>query len=133
VRFVATVLRVYSFVFHLTLASFLLGVAAIAYHSGAPLGLTMLPFADSYALRDTTLFGIFGVICTLLALTRRFKLVFVVWTALVLYSMRSFFSGPYSLSGTADITKAAWLTFGAVAAFFGACWGFRMRKRMGFF
>jgi hypothetical protein len=133
VRFVAAVLRVYSFVFHLTLASFLLGASAIAYHAGAPLSLTMLPFADEYALRDSVLFGVFGVVCTLLALSPRFKFVFAIWTAVVLFSMRGFFSGPYSLYGTPEMKGAAWLTFGALGAFFGACWGMRMRKRMGFF
>ena len=93
----------------------------------------MLPFADEYALRDTTIYGVLGLFCTLLALTRRFKFVFVMWTAVVLYSMRGFFAGPYSLYGTSDIKGAAWLTFGAFGAFFGACWAMRLRKRLGFF
>jgi hypothetical protein len=129
VKFLAFVLRVYSFVFHLTLSVFLLGVAVIAYRANEPRNLGMLPFDEDYLVRDTALLGVIGVICTMLAITRYFKFIFVIWSLVIVYLMvREFFIGPYAFHGMHDVRGAAWLTFGAVGAFFGAAWGMKMRR-----
>lgn len=134
VKFLAAILRVYSFVFHMTLSVFLLGLAGIAYHGSQPLSLGMLSFAEEGALRDTAIFGVLGIICSLLALTRGFKFVFMIWTLLVVYLMiRIFFLGPYALQLPAEIRSAAWLTLGAVGAFFGSAWAMKTQRRSGFF
>jgi len=131
-KLAAFVLRVYSFVFHLTLSSFLLGAAGIAYWSSHSLNLDMLPFDDDTALRSTAILGAIGVACTLLALTRRFKFVFVIWTALALYLMaKGFVQGPYVWQQANEMKGLAWLTFGAVGAFFGAAWSLSSRRRLG--
>lgn len=133
-KFLALLLRVYSFVFHLTLSVFLLGVAGIAYRWHDSIVSLPLPFADDVVLRDITLLGLFGLILTLLALTRRFKILFVLWTAVLFYVMiKSFFLGPFSVSGTAQIRGAAWLTFGALGALFGALWALKSTYRRAFF
>lgn len=132
VKFLAVVLRVYSFVFHLTLSVFLLGVAFLAWRAHQPLSLGMLPFDEEYLVRDTAIFGAIGVVCTLTAFTKWFKLVFVIWALVVLYLMvKGFFIGSYSFHGTDEIKGAAWLTFGAVGAFFGAAWGLKNPRRTG--
>ena len=134
VKFLAFVLRAYSFVFHLTLSVFLLGAAGIAIGRHESLSLSVLPFADADAMRNVILLGIFGLLCSLAALTRFFKFVFVLWSGLILYIMfTGFFMGPYSVSGTQEAKGAAWLTFGALGAFLGAVWGFKVRRRTGFF
>ena len=132
-KFLAFVLRVYSFAFHLTLGVFLLALAYIAFQSHQPLRLGMLPFDDEYLMRDIALFGIAGVLCTLLTLTRWFRFVFVIWTLLAFYVMlKGFFFGPHALRAPHQMRAAAWLTFGALAAFVGAAWSLKTRGRAGF-
>jgi hypothetical protein len=134
VKFLAAVLRVYSFVFHLALSAFLLGLAGIAYRTDQPVSLGSLPFFQENAVRDTLILGLLGLTFTLLALTRSFKFLFVVWTLVVVYVMaKVFFLGPYAYAAPDKIRGAAWLTFGAVGAFFGAGWTLKIRKRAAFF
>ena len=129
----AFVLRVYSFVFHLTLSSFLLGVAAIAAKRREPVSLSVLPFPDEEALRDLAVIGSLGVLCALLALTRSFKWIFVLWTLLILYLMlKGFFFGPYAVAGTEDARGAGWVTLGALGACLGAVLSLKTRQRRSF-
>jgi hypothetical protein len=130
VKFLAFVLRVYSFVFHLTLSTFLTGVGVLAYRSHQPLSLGMLPFDEEHLVRDTTLLGAAGIVCTMLAFTRSFKFIFVIWTVVILFMMvNGFFVGPYVFHGMEEMKGAAWLSFGAVGAFFGAAWSLKTQRR----
>ncbi len=128
----AFALRVYSFVFHLTLNSFLVGLALMDYRSQQFLNLDMLPFPSENLVRDTVILGSAGIICTLLALTRSFKFVFVFWTALAVWLMlKWFFLGDYVFDDAHQARGAVWLTVGGVGAFFGAAWSLRTRKWQG--
>jgi len=128
----AFALRVYSFVFHLTLNSFLVGLALMDYHSQQFLNLDILPFPSENLVRDTVILGTAGIACTLLALTRSFKFVFVFWTALAVWLMlKWFFLGDYVFDDAHQARGAVWLTFGGLGAFFGAAWSLRTRKWQG--
>jgi len=131
-QFFAFALRVYSFVFHLTLNAFLVGLALIDYHSQQFLNLDILPFPIEHLVRDTVILGMAGMACTLLALTRSFKFVFVFWTGLAVWLMlKWFFLGDYVFDDAQQARGAVWLAFGGVGAFFGAAWSLRTRKWMG--
>ena len=133
-NFFAFLLRVYSFVFHLTLSVFLIGLAVIDYRSQQFINLDLLPFASENLLRDTVLLGFVGVGCTLLALSSRFKFVFLVWTAVALWLMlKWFFLGDYIFDNAHQARGAMWLTFGALGAFIGAMWSLRTRRRLAIF
>jgi len=133
VKFLAFLLRVYSVMFHLTLSVFLLAIAGIALLRHQQLNIA-LPFADKDVLFDVTLLGGVGLLCTLLAFTRSFKLIFVLWTAILEYIMlKSFFLGPYSVYETDQLRGAEWFTFGALGAFFGAAWALKPTRRSAFF
>jgi len=131
-QFFAFALRVYSFVFHLMLNAFLVCLALIDYHSQQFLNLDMLPFPGEHLVRDTVILGALGIACTLLALTRSFKFVFVFWAGLALWLMlKWFFLGDYVFDDAHQARGAVWLTFGGLGAFFGAAWSMRTRKGMG--
>ena len=133
-NFLAFLLRVYSFVFHLMLSTFLLGLTALDYRSHQTINLNILPFVDEVLLRDTLLLAMAGVFCTLLALSRRFKFIFVLWTALVFWLMlKWFFLGDYIFDDAHQSRGAAWLTLGAAGAFFGAAWSLKERRRLPLF
>jgi hypothetical protein len=134
VKFLASLLRTFSFVFHLTLSTFLLATAAIAYRAHDSILSLSVPFPDQYAVRDITVIGICGLLFSMLALTRRFKFFFVLWTLVLFYVMlKSFFLGPFAVWGTDQQKGAAWLTFGALGAFFGAAWAMKFTYRKGLF
>ena len=122
-------LRVYSFVFHLTLSTFLLGVTLLDYRSHQTINLDILPFTNDNLLRDTLLLSLAGIGCTLLALTARFKFVFVVWTIVAWYLMlKWFFLTGYIFDDARQSRGAVWLSFGALGAFFGAAWAMKSRR-----
>jgi hypothetical protein len=125
----ALVLRVYSFVFHLTLSTFLLGVTLLDYRTHQTINLDILPFTYDNVLRDTLLLALAGMGCTLLALSARFKFVFVVWTVVAWYLMlKWFFLTGYIFDDARQSRGAVWLSFGALGAFFGAAWAMKSRR-----
>ena len=122
-------LRVYSFVFHLTLSTFLLGVTLLDYRSHQTINLDILPFTNDNLLRDTLLLSLAGIGCTLLALSARFKFVFLVWTIVAWYLMlKWFFLTGYIFDDARQSRGAVWLSFGALGAFFGAAWAMKSRR-----
>lgn len=123
-------LRSYSYLFHLALSLFLLGVASVSAASQQPLNLRMLPFAEDNMLSGVFSLGAIGLLVTLLALTRIFRYLFPLWAGLVLYLMvRGFFFSAYTFSGANALKTALWLNFGALIAFFGALWVLKVRRR----
>ncbi len=128
-NFFAFLLRIYSFLFHLTLSVFLVGLAVMDYRSQQFINLDILPFANDVIVRDSVMLGTAGIICTFMALSRRFRFIFVFWTALAVWLMlKWFFLGGYIFDNAHQAKGALWLTWGAVGAFFGAAWSLRTRK-----
>ena len=128
-RAIGFLLRLYSYLFHLLLCLFLLGVASIAGSSHQSLNLEMLPFAPEHMVRTILVLAIVGLIATVLAMTRVFKILFPVWAALVLYWLfRGFFLSGYSFPGAGAFKSALWLILGALLALVGALWTLRPRR-----
>ena len=70
-----------------------------------------------------------GIGCTLLALSARFKFVFLVWTIVAWYLMlKWFFLTGYIFDDARQSRGAVWLSFGALGAFFGAAWAMKARR-----
>jgi hypothetical protein len=111
-------LRVYSYLFHLILSLFLVGISIVAMSSGKALTLKMLPWEGDQLNHWMLSLGILGIICVFLAVTGLFRWIFPLWTLLVFVLMlRGFFLTSYDFGGEANFKGAAWLTFGAFAAF----------------
>ena len=127
--FVGILLRLYSYMFHLALSAFLLGIAVIAVSSHQPLALGMLPFSEDQMVSRVAILGAIGLLSTLLALLRVFRYLFPLWAGLVLYLMVSgFLFSPYRFAGPDAFKSGLWLIFAALLAFIGALWVLKPRR-----
>lgn len=123
-------LRLYSYLFHLILSLFLLGIAILSYTSHQPLDLGMLPFTSDRIVSGVFLLGVAGLLATALAITRIFRYLFPVWAAAVLYLMvRGFILSPYRFPDAGAFKTALWLILAAAAAVVGALWTVLKRRR----
>ena len=130
----AMMLRVYSYLYHLVLCLFLLGISVVALSTSTTLKLTMLPWTGS-DLTGWLLWGsLFGLVSLILAVSGIFRFLFPLWSLAVLVLMvRGFLLSGYSFEGTSDFYNALWLIAGSLLAFLASLTLFRpgrSRKRM---
>jgi len=127
--FVGILLRLYSYMFHLALSAFLLGIAVIAVSSHQTLALGMLPFSEEQMVSRVAILGAAGLFSTLLALFRVFRYLFPLWAGLVLYLMVSgFLFSPYRFAGLGAFKSGLSLILAALLAFIGALWVLKPRR-----
>jgi LPXTG-motif cell wall-anchored protein len=128
-RAIGFLLRFYSYLFHLLLCLFLLGIALMASSSHQPLNLGMFPFAPEHMVRTIFILALAGLTTTILAITRVFKFLFPVWALLVFYWLfRGLFFSSYNFPSTGTFKSALWLLLGAFLASIGALWTLRTRR-----
>jgi hypothetical protein len=123
------ILRAFSYVYHFPLCLFLIAVGAIALLSpNANLTLDMLPWEDP-ELRYWLFFGgLAGLLSLILAATGKVRLLFLVWTVVVLILMvRGFFLSRYSFQDAGHFYNALLLVVGALLAMVGAATRVRAR------
>ena len=130
---IGALLRFYSYLYHLLLALFLLGLSLVAIFSGShTLSLGMLPWKGSELTYWLFGVGLLGVISVLLALAGKLRFLFLLYAAAVFGMMlRGYFAGAYAFSGKDEFRMAIWLTVGALIAIFGAWSRFRKKRRAG--
>ncbi|MFN3322377.1 MAG: hypothetical protein ACK5AZ_02680 [Bryobacteraceae bacterium] len=116
------VLRFYSYLYHLALALFLLGIALVALLTSADnLRMEMLPWSGPALIHWLLGLSLAGIVTIGLALGGRLRILFVGWCLLVLYFMvNGFFLGPFVFDGADQAVSAAWLTGGALLAVLGS-------------
>jgi hypothetical protein len=123
-----TIMRIFSYLYHLVLVLFLLAVGAIAmFSANKTLQMPVLPWRDP-ELTYWLFFGsLVGLISLALAVTGKFRLLFRLWTVAVLGLMvYGFFVSGYYLG---DFFRyAVLLTLGALIAALGS-WTRIKRKR----
>ena len=123
-------LRLYSYIFHLAVSFFFLGLGIVSVATSSPLNLSSLGFTPQNATTGVFVLGIVGLISTILALTRIFKYLFPVWAAIVVWLMiKGFFLSAATFSGPSSFRWAIALTLGGIGAFFGALWTLKSRSR----
>ena len=127
---IAKLLRVYSYLFHLVLCLFLLGMTVVAMMSTATFSLQALPWKGD-ELERWLLWGcLAGLLSVILAMTGTFRFLFPVWALIVLVMMiRGYLIQPYSFGGTDPFYQTLWLIGAALLAFFGSLTVFRRAKR----
>jgi hypothetical protein len=128
--------RIYSYLYHLLLALFLFGIAAVAVithiqahpgEGGGPhLSLGMLPWTGHTLIHWLLGASLFGLLSILLAWMGKLRFLFLLY-ALALFGMmfRGYFLGGYVFSGKDEFRMAIWLTAGALVAIMGAWSQFR--------
>lgn len=117
-----SLLRALSYIFHLILALFFLGISAVTLLAGQHnLSLRMLPWRGEGLTLWLLGLSLFGILSVVLAVSGRVRLLFTLWTVLVFILMvRGFFLTNYHFSGPAEAKGAVLLTLGALGAFFGS-------------
>jgi hypothetical protein len=113
--------RWFSYLFHAVLALFLMGIAAVSLASGQPLHLTMLPL-EGAALAPWLLCAAFiGLISVALAIARRWRGLFLLWSLLVLLvCIQGFFFSHYHFGGSPAFHHALLWVGGSLIAVCGA-------------
>jgi len=115
----ATLLRLYSYLYHLVLALVLFGISGVAIASDVhTLNLAMFPWKGDELIHWVFYGSIAGLTTIALAVTGVFRYLFPVWTLIVLVMMtRGFLILPYTFSGKDEFHAVLWLIAGAFAAF----------------
>ena len=129
----ALILRVYSYLYHLVLCLFSMGVAVVAMSSPSTLNLSMLPWSGSDLTTWLLWGGLAGLISIILAVTGVFRFLFPLWALVVLVLMvQGFLIKPYTFEGKASFYNVLWILAGALLAFLASLTLFRStRKRRG--
>ena len=114
----AMILRVYSYLYHLVLCLFLLGISVVAVSTSNTLKLTMLPWTGA-ELTTWLLWGsLAGLISLILAITGTFRFLFPIWALTVFVLMfRGFLLKGYTFESQASFYSVLWLIGGALLAF----------------
>ena len=114
----AMILRVYSYLYHLILCLFLLGLSIVAMSSSTVLKMPMLPWSGSELLSWLTWGSIFGLISIALAVTGIFRFLFPLWALAVLVLMvQGYFIKSYTFDGKSEFYMTLWLVGGGLLAF----------------
>jgi hypothetical protein len=119
VGLIGAILRGLSYLFHLALALFMLGISSLAWmDSTHTLRVDVLPWTGK-TLTHWLFFGALGgILAIVLAVTGRFRYLFPVWALAVFVMLaRGYFWAPYSFEGDAHFKQAIYLTLGALVAF----------------
>ncbi|HYO83812.1 MAG TPA: hypothetical protein VES20_20585 [Bryobacteraceae bacterium] len=111
-------LRLYSYLYHLGLGLFLLGLAFVALLSSNTLKIPILPWTGTSLTQWLLWGGILGIVSVVLAVTGVFRYLFPLWALAVLGVMiRGYVLTPVPFDGRSDAMQALWLTLGALLAF----------------
>lgn len=113
------ILHSYSYLFHLLLALFLLGIALVAALVGnGSFDLPMIPWVSSKSLVPFLLIATtVGIAAVALAVLGKVRALFTVWTLFVLATVIwGFFLSSYSYAGMDEFRGALWMLAGAAVA-----------------
>ena len=127
---IAKLLRVYSYLFHLAICLFLLGMTVVAMMSTATFSLDVLPWKGDELERWLLWGSLAGLLSVILAVTGIFRFLFPVWALIVVVMMiRGYLIQPYSFGGKDPFYETLCLIGAALLAFFGSLTVFSSRKR----
>jgi hypothetical protein len=134
-RVLGVLFRIYSYLYHLILALFLVGIATVAivshlqahpHEGGGNLTLGMLPWKGHTLVHWILGAGLFGLLSIMLAWIGKLRFLFLLYSLAVFGMMfRGYFLGGYVFGGKDEFRMAIWLTVGALVAIIGAWSQFR--------
>jgi hypothetical protein len=132
-KILSSILRLYTYSYHLLLCLFLLALGIVAsigdQHN---LLLPMLPWKGAELTRWLLILGVAGLVSALLAITGIFRYLFPVWCLVAAVLMiRGFFLSQYVYDGPSHFQRVVWLVSGAIAAFLASLPLLRPKRRSG--
>ena len=127
----ATLLRLYSYLYHLILALILLAISGVAIASDIHmLNLAMFPWRGDQLIHWVFYGSLAGLAAIALAVTGVFRYLFPVWTLIVFGMMaRGFLFLPYAFTGKDEFYAVLALIAGALGAFLGSLTLFKSERR----
>ena len=127
----ATILRLYSYLYHLVLALILFAISGVAMASDVhTLNLAMFPWKGDELIHWLFYGSIAGLVTIALAVTGVFRYLFPVWTLIVFVMMvRGFLILPYTFTGKDEFYSVLVLIAGAFVAFLSSLTLFKSDRR----
>ena len=127
---IAALLRIFSYLFHLLLALFLLGVSLVSLLSGGhSLHMGMLPWTGSQLTWSLVICSLFGLISVVAAVLGKLRPLYFLYTVAVLVMIvRGYFVSGYTFGTGDEFRFALYLSGGALLAMLGG-WSQRRRRR----
>jgi hypothetical protein len=123
-------LRLYSYLYHLGLALFLLGLSIVALLSSSVLKMPILPWSGAELTQWLFWGSLVGLLSIVLAVTGIFRYLFPLWALIVLvFLVRGYILQPLPFAGEDEFRNALLLIFGAMLAFLASLTLFGMRPR----
>ena len=132
VRILATLLQIFSYLFHFGLSLFVGGIAVVGWLSGSgTFDLDMVPWWSGQTLVKWMLAAAaVGLVSVILAVVGKLRSLFALWTLVVLgVIVYGFFLSNYSYEGMDHFKSALWMTGAALAAFVGGVSQARTKTR----
>ena len=127
----ATLLRLYSYLYHFVLALILFAISGVAIASDVhTLNLAMFPWKGDELIRWLFYGSLAGLVIVVLAVTGIFRYLFPLWTLIVLIVMvRGFLILPYTFSGKDEFYTVLALIAAAFVAFLGSLTVFKAKRK----
>lgn len=122
-RFLVSILRVFSYGYHTLLGLFLLGIGLVGKFSASHTAFSTpaLPGEGDEQITYAIGLGLIALVTVALAVLAKFRPPFILWTlAAVVLFFRGFFWEPYYYSDAEEFKFALYLFAGAVVAFLGS-------------
>ena len=124
-------MRVFSYLFHGLLTLFLLAISVVAFSSGQPLQLGMLPWQGTALAYWIFFCSLIGLIAVVLAVRNQWLPLFFFWNLVVLAMLiRGFVFSHYHFDGPAAFHRALYLMAGAIIAALGAWFQLRNEPQL---
>ena len=125
-----TILKIFSYFFHLLLTLGLIAISSIAIFSDTHnLQFGMLPWKGSALTWWLFGLGLLGLVSLVLALKGALRILFLLWTVLVVILLaRGYLFSGYSFDGADEFTFAMYVLAAAVLAMFGGLFQFRSKR-----
>lgn len=125
-------MRIYSYLFHLLLALFLLGIGFVGLISGGNLKMGFLPWEGTTLTYLLLILSLFGILTIVLAFKRIVPIMFFVWSLVVLGLMlKGFIFSSYGFADPGAFFNAICLIAAAMLACVGAWFAFRCQPERG--
>ncbi len=128
-RLVGAIMRIFSYLFHAGLGLFLLGISLVALINGRHnLRIDLLPW-EGKALTFWLLFAaLFGLASLLLAVRGKLKVLFFIWSVVVVAMLvRGYIFSGYYFGGAGALMNAVYLTLASILAAVGSWLRFRQK------
>jgi len=120
-RILRILIEAYSYLFHIILALFLLALGLVGMMSQtSTFRIDMLPWESARLVSVLVWGNLIGICCILLALFGKFRWLYPIWAAAVLYYLAN---GVFNLKHYRDpeeFKAALWFVFGGAGAFLGS-------------